>query len=73
MLSYEEMLSLLSYQTDKRYHSTTTTKKHGSIFYYIKPKATKKQKVNRDAFELLIEQSDNSNSLNHQSTNKGEK
>jgi len=60
MLSYEEMLSLLSYQTDKQYHSATTTKKHGSIFYYIKPKATKKQKVNRDAFELLIEQSDNS-------------
>jgi len=69
MLSYEEMLSLLSYQTDKQYHSATTTKKHGSIFYYIKPKATKKQKVNRDAFELLIEQSDNSNSLNYQSTN----
>lgn len=38
MLSYEEMLSLLSYQTDKQYHSATTTKKHGSIFYYIKPK-----------------------------------
>lgn len=69
MLSYEETQNLLAYQTDKRYHSTTTTKKHGSIFYYIKPKATKKQKVNRDAFELLIEQSDNSNSLNQQSTN----
>jgi hypothetical protein len=46
MLSYEETQNLLAYQTDKRYHSATTTKKHGSIFYYIKPKNIRRTDLN---------------------------